>query len=184
MGKSGYVYGACDPSLVGRAGRGDYAAIIILYRDRKTKINYVIAADIVRRTPDEAIAQILHYARLFKFKWFGVESNQFQAVMLDNLKRELKEADLCMPVKEIKSRSNKQARIANLQPEVSQGRIQFSKRHHLLMDQLQQFPLGKHDDGPDALEMAVQMTRTRKPRIYVTDIPQRPPRNNVIWLDI
>jgi len=42
---------------------------------------------------------------------------------------------------------------------VTQGRIRFSRRHQLLLDQLRQFPLGVHDDGPDALEMAVQVGR-------------------------
>jgi phage terminase large subunit-like protein len=41
--------------------------------------------------------------------------------------------------------------------EVSQGMIAFSKRHSLLLEQLRSFPGGKHDDGPDALEMAVTM---------------------------
>ena len=31
----------------------------------------------------------------------------------------------------------------------------FSRRHHTLLEQLRQYPLGAHDDGPDALEMAV-----------------------------
>ena len=27
----------------------------------------------------------------------------------------------------------------------------------MLVDQLREFPTGKHDDGPDALEMAIRM---------------------------
>ena len=37
------------------------------------------------------------------------------------------------------------------------------------VDQLRQFPLGKHDDGPDALEMAVQVARYKVGRVYIPD---------------
>ncbi len=39
--------------------------------------------------------------------------------------------------------------------QVSPGRIRFSRRHVALLEQLRQFPNAAHDDGPDALEMAV-----------------------------
>ena len=32
----------------------------------------------------------------------------------------------------------------------------------MLLDQLRQFPLGAHDDGPDALEMAVTLAITKQ----------------------
>ena len=39
----------------------------------------------------------------------------------------------------------------------SDGRAVYAtRRHELLLDQLRCFPVGKHDDGPDALEMAVE----------------------------
>ena len=50
-------------------------------------------------------------------------------------------------IKKLTSSANKQARISALEPYVNQGRIRFTKRHHLLLDQLRVFPLGVHDDG-------------------------------------
>ena len=138
---------------------GDYTAIIILYYVKKTKVSYVIVADIARHTPDQAIDRIVKYARMYDIHKFGVEANQFQELMVDNLKRRLLRSDTRVSIEKITSRSNKQARIANLEPEVTQGKILFSRRPSTLLDQLRQFPMAQHDDGPDALEMAVTVAR-------------------------
>jgi predicted phage terminase large subunit-like protein len=96
---------------------------------------------------------------MYRFSVFGVEANHFQEMMVNDLRRRAKDADVKLPVKQINNRSNKQSRIANLEPEVTQGRIQFCRRHQLFLDQLRQFPFAAHDDGPDALEMAVEASR-------------------------
>ncbi len=167
LGDNGRFYGACDPSLGQRTGRGDYTAIVILYQERKTKINYVIAADIARRSPDQTIERILQYARMYKLERFAVEANHFQVLMVENLERRARETGVRLPIEKIESRSNKQSRIANLEPEVAQGRIRFSRRHQLLLEQLWAFPLAAHDDGPDALEMAVQVARGPKHHLSI-----------------
>ena len=69
------------------------------------------------------------------------------------------EAGAKFHIHRITNRANKVSRIANLEPEITQGRIQLNRRHQLLLGQLIQFPLGKHDDGPDALEMAMEASR-------------------------
>ncbi|MHC4103507.1 MAG: phage terminase large subunit [Planctomycetota bacterium] len=67
----------------------------------------------------------------------------------------------------VNSKTNKQARIEGLETLITQGLIVFSRRHQLLLEQLRQFPLGKHDDGPDALEMAIQAARYNPGRVYI-----------------
>ena len=55
---------------------------------------------------------------------------------------------------------NKQVRIRRLGPYLSQRRLRFlsgSAGTRLLVDQLRDFPAGAHDDGPDALEMALRL---------------------------
>ena len=54
---------------------------------------------------------------------------------------------------------NKQSRIRTLGALFSAKRIRFriTPDTRLLVEQLKQFPLGDHDDGPDALEMAVRL---------------------------
>jgi predicted phage terminase large subunit-like protein len=77
--------------------------------------------------------------------------------MVKDLERRAHQANTPIYVENIKNRANKQQRIMAIDAEVSQGMIAFSKRHSLLLEQLRSFPGGKHDDGPDALEMAVTM---------------------------
>jgi predicted phage terminase large subunit-like protein len=60
------------------------------------------------------------------------------------------------PIEPVTNTSDKQARIEALQVKVKLGYIQFSKRHTELLIQLKYFPKYAHDDGPDALEMAVR----------------------------
>jgi predicted phage terminase large subunit-like protein len=62
---------------------------------------------------------------------------------------------------EITSRTNKQSRIASLEPYIKQGNLRFCRKHGLLLSQLTQFPLAKNDDGPDALEMAMQVAQKK-----------------------
>jgi len=49
---------------------------------------------------------------------------------------------------------------------ISQGHLLFSRRQ-LLIEQLRQFRMAVHDDGPNALEMAVMALKTPRPAIYI-----------------
>jgi predicted phage terminase large subunit-like protein len=89
--------------------------------------------------------------------------------MLDNLTKRAQQAGVPFHGRPINSHTNKQARIAGLETLVTQGLIVFSRRHQILLEQLRQFPLGKHDDGPDALEMAIQAARYNPVRIIYPD---------------
>lgn len=43
-------------------------------------------------------------------------------------------------------------RIQTMQPDVKNHYIKFNKKHKRLLEQMFHFPMGAHDDGPDALE--------------------------------
>jgi predicted phage terminase large subunit-like protein len=157
LGRHFTVYGACDPSM-GKAGRGrDDSAIITLVRDDWTGTLYVVDADIARRLPDKIIEDVLQYQQRRHYNLFGVEANQFQQFLAFELRQRGNAARLYPPVREIVQTRDKLGRIQRLQPLVSSGTIRFSRRHRTLLDQLRQFPRAAHDDGPDALEMAVRL---------------------------
>ncbi|MHC5116778.1 MAG: hypothetical protein ACYSQY_06890, partial [Planctomycetota bacterium] len=48
---------------------------------------------------------------------------------------------------------------------VAQGLVRFDSKHQELVRQLEQFPMAKNDDGPDALQMAVEIAL--KPPVIV-----------------
>jgi predicted phage terminase large subunit-like protein len=161
MNGRGRFYGACDPSL-GKSTRGDYTAIVILLRDDDMDINYVIAADLLHCRPSQTIDRITEYARMYDFEKFAIESNNFQELMVDDLERRIVVHGRRLSVHKITSRSNKQSRIASLEPYIKQGNIRFCRKQRQLLDQLTQFPLAKNDDGPDALEMAMQAAKEKE----------------------
>ena len=102
---------------------------------------------------------------MYEFQEFAIESNNFQQLMVDDLKRSIVAYGRRLVVHEITSRSNKQSRIASLEPFVKQGNLRFCRKHTLLLSQLTQFPLAKNDDGPDALEMAMQVAEMKEIRV-------------------
>ena len=58
------------------------------------------------------------------------------------------------------NRTNKLVRIRRLGPYLASHRLRFksgSPGTRLLVEQLQEFPISDHDDGPDALEMAIRL---------------------------
>lgn len=159
LGSRVRILGACDPSLGIRTPRGDYTAIITLAYDEKLKMMYVLEADLARRKPDQTLERIVSLAKVYKYNEFAFEANQFQDVLADQLQERLRQAGVFIRPKKVTHTNHKQTRIESLEPLITSGTLRFSRRHSLLLEQLRQFPLGAHDDGPDALEMAVEMAR-------------------------
>ena len=93
---------------------------------------------------------------------FGVETVQFQYYFAEIMRQKSAEIGEYLPIEEINSVQNKDARIQSLQPFVKNGYLKFSKRHKALLDQMLKYPMGKNDDGPDALQMAVSLALSVK----------------------
>lgn len=74
-------------------------------------------------------------------------------------------AGLYLPIEEVPQTSDKTMRIQTMQPDVKNHYIKFNKRHKRLLEQMEHFPMGAHDDGVDALEgcrtIAKKMKRFR-----------------------
>ncbi|NLY00421.1 MAG: hypothetical protein GXY83_30370 [Rhodopirellula sp.] len=67
---------------------------------------------------------------------------------------------LGVPTSLIRNDANKLVRMRRVGPYLSARRIRMKAdcpSTRLLVHQLQQFPVADHDDGPDALEMAVRL---------------------------
>ena len=167
VGQRGSFYGACDPSLGKRGKNADDTAIITLLRDSETGVLYVIDADIERRRPDAIIDTVIQYHRMHPYASFAMETNQYQQFLSDELQRRSAIASVYVPVMDIHNSTDKTGRIQSLQSLIKSGNLRLSRRHIILLEQLRQFPMGKHDDGPDALEMAVRATSGQPPSLSV-----------------
>ncbi len=99
--------------------------------------------------------------RRFRPHAFGVEINQFQELLASEFAAEFQRQGLIdVEPWSVDNRVNKQVRIRRLGPYLSSRRLRFkagSPSTRLLVEQLREFPLADHDDGPDALEMAIRL---------------------------
>jgi len=169
LGSNAEFYGACDPSLGNHSFKGDFSAIIILVKDKRDSCLYIIEADIKRRSLDDLLNDILAYYRRFKFEEFVVEGNQFQAVVIKMLEDRAREQGLYFVPEKVINTSDKIKRIQSIQPLTKNGTIKFSKALRRLLEECMYFPRGQHDDGLDALEMAVRAAE-EKPRVVTAKI--------------
>ena len=155
-----YFIASNDPSL-GKNKKSDTSAIIGLATDMKTGYMYVVDASIEKRHPDVIIDDVIDMSRRYKkdygrsFRKIGIETVQFQWYFKEVLAQKSAQEGVYLPIEEIQSNSNKIMRIESLQPMIKNHYIKFSRKHKTLLQQLKEFPMGKNDDGPDALKMAV-----------------------------
>jgi predicted phage terminase large subunit-like protein len=150
---------ALDPSKGRDARRGDYSAYVVLGIDGKGTI--YVEADLSRRPTPQMVADGVTLCSRFRPTVFGVEANQFQELLCGEFAAEFPRHGLSHIVPAaIHNHASKLVRIRRLGPYLSQRRFRFLARSaatKLLVDQLRDFPAGAHDDGPDALEMALRL---------------------------
>ena len=148
-----------DPSKGSTESKfGDYSAFVMLVLD-PNGILYV-DADLAIRNTSVIVEDALQIQRWFGSNGFAVEGNQFQFMLANEMNRRGVETNTHMPVYTFENQVNKLVRIRQLTPFLSQRRIRFkgdSPGARLLVEQLRDFPVADHDDGPDALEMAIRM---------------------------
>ena len=158
LGDNANIMGACDPAMGESTNRGDYSAIIIAARDKRDGTIYVIESDIKRRTPSETVNDILAYCKRYKIKKFAGEANYFQSLMVQDLEKRVKQEGLYKTeIIPIKNTLNKRERIQSMHPLIKNGTLIFNRFHQALLDQFRYFPKGKYDDGPDAVQMVVEI---------------------------
>lgn len=172
-----YAFGAIDPAIGDGTGKAkkrlDYTCIASGYKDLKGRL--FVHKDFTKKVrPTRYIREIFEHHELMDYEKFGVETNLFRGLLIENILRERKaiEADrkkrgvkdwgIKVPFYEIESREKKEKRIYTLEPKVNNGWILFNRTLSIdFMDMIEQFPGGDHDDGPDALEMLWGMVNNR-----------------------
>jgi len=150
---------ALDPSKGSDARRGDYSAFVKLGLDRRGIL--YLEADMARRPTPQIVSDGVELCRLFRPDAFGIEANQFQDLLAGQFETEFqRQGMLGAQPSTLDNRVNKLVRIRRLGPYLSGRRLRFksdSPSTRLLVEQLKEFPVGDHDDGPDAAEMAIRL---------------------------
>ena len=160
-----------DPSKGTDARRSDYSAFVLLGVDRQGTL--LVEADLARRSVSQIVADGVELCRRHQPDAFGIEANQFQELLGAEFAAEFHRAGMLgVRPSLLDNRVNKLVRIRRLGPHLSARRLRFksdSPSTKLLVDQLREFPIGDHDDGPDALEMAVRMAAELLSPVAVDD---------------
>ncbi|MCO6045754.1 hypothetical protein NG895_17795 [Aeoliella sp. ICT_H6.2] len=150
---------ALDPSKGADARRGDYSAFVMLGIDADGVL--YVDADLARRPTPVMVTDGVAICERFRPAVFGVEANQWQDLLADEFAAEFRrQGQLQIAPATITNHTNKQVRIRRLGQHLSRRRLRFKRHSHstrMLVDQLRDFPGGAHDDGPDALEMALRL---------------------------
>jgi predicted phage terminase large subunit-like protein len=155
------IFSATDPS-VAKSEQSDYQAVITVGIPRageKKGFIYILDADIGRTSPKKLAMKMFAKYDRYRCIAHGFEDVAFQDVMkqwIDDLSRENR---IYLPCVGIPQKSDKVQRITRLSPLVENGTILFRRDQTLLIEEIIHFPKADHDDGPDALEMAVGLAR-------------------------
>jgi predicted phage terminase large subunit-like protein len=103
-----------------------------------------------------------------------VETNAFQYVVAENLRKLSMKTGAYVPIKEINQYHDKKLRVEGIIPLLIDGTIVFdsqkarnNQQYNMAIDQLCSFTgeQDEHDDFPDCLEMCVEIAK--KPRFKV-----------------
>jgi len=151
----------CLDASKGQGDRpGDYSAIVFV----GVHANGLLYVDaIVERIPLTQVARrMISFCDHYRPNHVGIEAEQFQELLVHEFRRLCGESlEKRWPVYMIRSHGfSKVARIRRLTQYISGREFRFradSPGCRRLVDQLMDFPLAEHDDGPDALEMCVRL---------------------------
>lgn len=149
---------AVDPALGTEAS--DYSAALLVGLDRAVGHYYVLGCYIRRARPRLTLQVAAELAAPYNLTGVGVESVAFQSLLADDMARLMPQ----LPVIRIEAKGiSKESRISRLSLPIELGQIRFDRAvgdTPLLIDQLIYYGShGVHDDGPDALEMALDVLR-------------------------
>jgi predicted phage terminase large subunit-like protein len=161
------LYGAWDMAF-GKSNRSDYNAVVILGRERRTGVLYVLHTWAEKCPAHKGMEKALEIIKEYQPRVFAVETVQGQF----DLYRQLREAmqrervyfTKLKPITTNRSHGKKEERIEQMEPLFENGVIRPHQTQRLLLEQLEMFPFGDHDDLPDALQMALDLCslQTRK----------------------
>lgn len=170
------VGGFLDSAMGG--ANGDYAAVATLGIDGAGYM-YVLDIWLEKASPSRQVEVIFDLHARWNYDLFGVEGTAFQSTITsffdaERTRRHQHGQPWQIHPEKIFPRGDKTTRISNIEPFVSRGWLLFNETiGKLFIDQLDAFPCGRHDDGPDALASAVPLVRERSGKVSSTTVPRR-----------
>ncbi|GAB6186260.1 terminase large subunit domain-containing protein [Thermopirellula anaerolimosa] len=166
---------AVDPSRGRDDAASDYAAIVWAGMHKHSDLVFV-DCDLEVRSPNRTLERALGLFDTLRPDFVAVETNQFQILFAQELERRGRQGfRVSLPLVYIQNTLPKILRVRRLGPWLAARQLRIADTPHgrLLGRQLAEFPIGRHDDGPDALEMACRVLTQHAPR-RVESLTYRP----------
>jgi predicted phage terminase large subunit-like protein len=147
--------------------KGDYSAITIVARHKESGTHYVIDSYGDKINPEKFMQVIVDKVKEYQPDVIGAEAVAAQEFFVDKLKQALNVVGYPAHnrVKKIYQRSRKELRIESMSPDIEVGKIQFCRRHALLLEQFEQYGTGTHDDLPDSMEISISVSKNTRKRV-------------------
>lgn len=147
---------ALDPSRGKDSRSGDYSAIVTA---GFAKGYLWFDADLERRPAPKMTSDLVEWNKLRRPTVTGIESVAFQELLLPAYQEACRVSGYYDEPVPIENNVAKSLRIGRLGTWLRLHRVKVRNTHggRLLVKQLKEFPNGDHDDGPDAMEMAIRL---------------------------
>lgn len=136
---------------------GDFVAIITVGKERDKSNWYVVDCSIEHLDPLQCCDYLFALYKKYRMVNIGIETNAYQKTFKFWLFEEMKKRGVFMPIQEIHSAQSKDSRIRGLVGYYQTGVVFHRKSYMLLESQFLNFPQDKHDDGPDAMAMQLEV---------------------------
>jgi predicted phage terminase large subunit-like protein len=161
------IYGAWDMAF-GKSNRSDYNAVVIVGRERRTGVIYVLHTWAEKCPAHKAMEKALEIIKEYQPRVFAVETVQGQFDLYRQLREAMQKQRVYFtklkPITTNRSHGKKEERIEQMEPLFENGVVRLHRTQRLLIEQLEMFPFGDHDDLPDGLQMCLDLCslQTRK----------------------
>lgn len=139
--------------------KGDYSTIATIMKNKPTGRMYVIDVYEGKVHPKEFMEIIVERTMQYQYEGIAAESQMAQEFFTDYLMDGLikRGYPAHSRVRKVKQRTRKGLRIEALQPEIENGKLRFNQKHKDVINQFEMYPMAKHDDIIDAIEMAYRV---------------------------
>jgi predicted phage terminase large subunit-like protein len=146
--------------------RNDYTAVVPVALDPATGIKYVLPGYIERASFNTKIHAVINEHIRWKAHITGIESVQFQIALKEAIDLEARRQGVTINTVPVQQSIDKKMRISRLYGAISAGTIRFLRHrtHSVIVDQLINLHTADHDDGADALEIAIRLHDDRRKR--------------------
>jgi predicted phage terminase large subunit-like protein len=137
---------------------GDYSAIVFVGVGHDNML--YVDAIVERISLDQIVRRAVAFCDHYRPDFVGIEAEQFQELLVHEFRRQCGDRFGWSVWKMFTQGVSKITRIRRLTRYISRREFQFradSPGCRRLVDQLIDFPMAEHDDGPDALEMCVRL---------------------------